>query len=186
MPAIVHDGMSRPKAEPTVPFSPNVNYTLSVVDSTEESIKVAATVSENPGTFAVAGTLTTGSAVVTGATGAFTAVRPGFAVTGTGIPGGTTVLAATGDEVTLSANATATGSQTLTFDPPAVNTTAFVLKLRVVKIGSSVRYDMQLYDYDGTLGNQEATEANATTVSTVGTFSKNYDRLYNNLSIVAE
>lgn len=71
------------------------------------------------GVFQAVGTLTSGNPTVTFAT-VIAAIGPGVSVSGTGIPAGTTVLSAL--EVggvwtaTLSANATASGAQTLTFD----------------------------------------------------------------------
>jgi hypothetical protein len=61
-----------------------------------------------------AGTLTTGSASVTGTSGT-TGLVAGASVNGTGIPSGTTILAVDSSTViTLSANATSTGSANLT------------------------------------------------------------------------
>ena len=71
------------------------------------------------GVFQAVGTLTSGSPTVTFAS-VIAAIGPGVSVSGTGIPAGTTVVSAL--EVggvwtaTLSANATASGAQTLTFD----------------------------------------------------------------------
>jgi len=71
------------------------------------------------GVFTASGTTTSGSPTVTFAT-TIAAIGAGVSVTGTGIPSGTTVLSAL--EVagvwtaTLSANATASGTVTLTFD----------------------------------------------------------------------
>ena len=65
-------------------------------------------------TFVFTGTLTSGSATVTGI-GSMTGLVAGEDITGTGIPAGTTILAVSSstDNITLSANATATGSQSL-------------------------------------------------------------------------
>ena len=60
------------------------------------------------------GTLATGSSLVTGLTGT-TGLFAGENVSGTGIPAGTTIKAVNGStSITLSANATVTGSQSLT------------------------------------------------------------------------
>jgi hypothetical protein len=71
------------------------------------------------GVFDAVGTTTSGSPTVTFAT-TYAAMGAGLTVTGTGIPSGTTVVSALEVAgvwtVTLSANATATGSRTLTFD----------------------------------------------------------------------
>lgn len=61
----------------------------------------------------IAGSTTSGSDAFTVTSGA--GIHIGDAVTGTGIPGGTTVLTLSGTSGTLSANATATGTPTLTF-----------------------------------------------------------------------
>lgn len=61
------------------------------------------------------GTLSNGSAVVTGITNTIN-ISPGLAVSGTGIPANTTVLSVdSATQITLSANATATGAQSLTY-----------------------------------------------------------------------
>jgi hypothetical protein len=71
------------------------------------------------GVFTATGTTTSGSPTVTFAT-VVAAIGAGLTVTGSGIPAGTTVLSALEVAgvwtVTLSANATASGSRTLTFD----------------------------------------------------------------------
>ena len=71
------------------------------------------------GVFAATGTLTNGSPTVTFST-TIVAIGPGVSVSGTGIPANTTVVSAltVGGvwTVTLSANATASGAQVLTFD----------------------------------------------------------------------
>lgn len=80
------------------------------------------TLTSSPSTNATTGTLTNGAASVTSIT--TTNVRVGDRVTGTGIASGTTTVssittedASNGGTLVLSANSTATGSQTLTFTP---------------------------------------------------------------------
>ena len=69
-------------------------------------------------TFVFSGTLVNGSATVTGISGingvsAAPTLVVGDTIAGTGIPAGTTILSVSGSSIKLSANATATGSQTL-------------------------------------------------------------------------
>lgn len=73
-----------------------------------------------PGTTVLDGVTTNASPTLTSATAAFTAADVGRTVSGTGIPGGTTILTVTnGTTVTMSANATATGSSlTVTIGRP--------------------------------------------------------------------
>ena len=72
--------------------------------------------------FAFTGTLTSGSASVTGVSST-TGLSIGQDVTGTGIPAGTTILTINGltATITLSANATASGSENLTSTAPPVS-----------------------------------------------------------------
>ena len=74
--------------------------------------------------FAFTGTLTSGSAVVTGVSRS-TGLNVGQDVTGTGIPAGTTILTINNltGTLTLSANATASGSQSLIATAPPVTFT---------------------------------------------------------------
>lgn len=106
----------------------------------------------NPGTFEVANSVTTnGSATVTTANNGFLHVRIGDPVTGTGISGGTTVAAkASNNSITLSANATASGTVTLTFDPPEVTPTVFALKVVYQSSNSSFVVQPTIYVFDGT------------------------------------
>ena len=65
-------------------------------------------------TFSATGVLTSGSTNVTGVSPT-TGIQIGMALSGTGIPAGTTVANLVGTTLTLSVNATANGSQALTF-----------------------------------------------------------------------
>ena len=69
--------------------------------------------------FVFAGTLTSGSASVTGISN-LTGLSAGDTITGTGIPAGTTILTVSSSTstITLSANATVSGSQSLTSTNP--------------------------------------------------------------------
>lgn len=78
--------------------------------TTYAALKTAITITQT-------GTLTSGSAVVTGLTDTAD-MRTGAKVEGTGVPAATTILTVdSGTQITLSANATATGSNALTFFP---------------------------------------------------------------------
>ena len=74
--------------------------------------------------FLFTGTLTTGSASATGVSST-TGLVAGQVVTGTGIPDGTTILAVNSSTatITLSANATVSGSQSLTAAVPVIQNT---------------------------------------------------------------
>ncbi len=63
------------------------------------------------------GTTTNGSAVITGVS-SLSGVSAGAAISGTGIPGGTTVVSSGSGQIKMSANATASGSVTLTIADP--------------------------------------------------------------------
>jgi prepilin-type N-terminal cleavage/methylation domain-containing protein len=65
-------------------------------------------------------TTTSGSTTVSLSSGGFTDVLTGMNVTGTGIAIGTTVKAVSGNRLTLSVSATASGSVTLTFGQPFI------------------------------------------------------------------
>jgi subtilisin-like proprotein convertase family protein len=86
--------------------------------------------------FVFTGTLTTGSATVTGISNT-TGLTIGQDVTGTGIPSGTTILTINGltATVTLSANATASGSQSLTATVPPVSFTMGTANSSVPVVG---------------------------------------------------
>jgi hypothetical protein len=76
--------------------------------------------------FTVNGTTTNGSPNVS-TTGSFSNVAPGMPVTGNGIPSGTTVLSVNSTtSIKLSANATASGTSTLTFTPSIPGTSVSV------------------------------------------------------------
>ncbi len=112
--------MSDQTAKTTVYYTPDVGNFISLYDPTlaawimvsfnETSIKL---------TDSQAGATTNGSANVTGLTDT-SGLAVGMEVTGTGIAGGTTIAAIpSATTITLSANATATGTPTLTFKAPA-------------------------------------------------------------------
>jgi len=96
-----------------------------------------------------AGSTVNGSAVVT-LTSSNTAIQVGQIVTGTGIPTGTYVLAIYGTALTLSQNATASGSTTLTFTTSYPGTTVsgavFVDGYYVVGTPAGLLYNSNVED----------------------------------------
>jgi hypothetical protein len=103
----------------TVTGVTGVTVTNGVVNASSVKDFLLTLTNATPSSVAV-GTTTNASAAVTGMTAAQTAlISPGQLVSGTGIAGGTTVLAVNpGVGVTLSANATTTGTLVaLTFSP---------------------------------------------------------------------
>jgi hypothetical protein len=116
----------------------------------------------NPPTFTVANAVTTnGSATVTTTGNGFLYVRVGDPVAGTGIAGGSTVAAkASNNSITLSANATASGTVTLTFDPPAVTPTVFAIKVLYRSSSANFTVVPIIYVFDGT-NPGTVTESNA-------------------------
>ncbi|OKH14867.1 hypothetical protein NIES592_08295 [Fischerella major NIES-592] len=119
--------------------------------------------STDPPSFTVANSTTTsGSNQVTTTNNGFSNVKVGDVVTGTGIPASTTVTAkANNNTITLNNNATASGTVTLTFDPPAVTPTLYAVKITHSKAGSVFGLNVALYTYDGSLGGTAGTAANA-------------------------
>lgn len=123
-----------------------------------------------PTTFTVAAcSLTSSSAIITTATAnGFANVRLGDVVTvsgGTGtLPTNPTVTAINSStSITISANATATGTAVLQFAPPAISPTVWGIRLLYQKSGSVITIRPTLYLYDGTLGSTVGTPTNATT-----------------------
>jgi hypothetical protein len=159
--------------------------------STEESFFIPVTLaSTDPPSFTVANSTTTsGSPTVTTTNNGFQSVQVGDVVTGTGIAASTTVTAkANNNTITLSNNATASGTVTLTFDPPAVTPTMYALKVSHTKAGSVFGLAVTLYTYDGTLGGVVGTAVNATkTIKLTSTDGQpvqiNTDSFLNNLRV---
>ncbi|MBO3459941.1 hypothetical protein G7B40_040150 [Aetokthonos hydrillicola Thurmond2011] len=119
--------------------------------------------STDPPAFTVSSSTTTsGSNTVTTTNNGFSGVKVGDVVTGTGIAASTTVTAKTDNNtITLNNNATASGTVTLTFDPPAVTPTLYALKVTHTKAGSVLGLNVTLYTYSGTLGGTAGTATNA-------------------------
>ncbi len=103
----------------------------------EKSIKISDTQT---------GTLTSGSPTVTGLPDT-TQLAVGMGVSGTGIAGGTTIQSVdSGTQITLSANATASGAQSLTLVVPALKN----FDLFAYYTGSDVKLKMVLWTNDST------------------------------------
>lgn len=93
-----------------------------------------------PTSVTLTGSLTNGSAIVTGMTGALQ-LYAGLSVSGTGIPGATTINSVDSDsQITLSANATATTSSSLTFTGTA-NLLALFPSPRITAVTASMAFD---------------------------------------------
>jgi hypothetical protein len=112
-------------------------------------------------------------------------------LSGTGIPGGATVLSKTtnNNSITMSANATASGTITLTVDPPSGTPTVFAFKVTFSKANSSITLIPQLFIYDGSLGSvTAASTANASkTIDLIdrngGSFSIDLDSFLTNFRV---
>jgi hypothetical protein len=161
--------LTRPKSSVTNPqnTSLSVGSVVETDNATEESFFIPVTSgSVDPPSFTVLScTTTTSSAVVTTTGNEFLNVREGDVVTGTGIAATTTVLTKTNNNsITLSQNATASGTVTLTFDPPAVTPTVYGLRVRHLKAGTSFGLTVDLMIYDGSLRGTAGTANNATKI----------------------
>lgn len=161
--------VNRPKLNPTNSYDISLatGSTAEVDSLSEESFYIPIrTGSIDPDSFTVAScTTTNNSTTVTTTSNGFLNVKVGDAVTGTGIAGGTTVSAkASNTSITLSANATASGTVTLTFDPPSLQATLVAVKVKMVKSGDAQKLtpSVTLYVYDGSLGSTAGTDSNAT------------------------
>lgn len=167
--AINLDNLTRPKATTTDTVTAALTVASAVeVDSTEEShfipIRLGAT---DPSSFTVSSVATTnGSATLTTTGNGFANVKVGDSLSGTGIAGGATVSAkASNTSLTMSANATATGSITLTVDPPSGTPTVLALKVVYSESGNILSFKPYLYVYDGSLApGVNGSDANYTTV----------------------
>lgn len=174
--------LNRPAAAQTNAITPSLDIgTPTEVDTTEEeSIFIPFNLqSVDPASFTVAScTTTNASTTVTATGGVFNTagghgkgVKVGDAVSGTGIAGGTTVatVATNGNSITLSQAATASGTVTLTFDPPSLSEVGvYALKIKHSKDANkstSFQLDVTLYKYDGSLRGTAPTENNATSSS---------------------
>jgi hypothetical protein len=125
--------------------------------------------STDPPSFTVVSCTTiSGNTSVTTINNGFQGVKVGDVVTGTGIAASSTVTAkANSNTITLNNNATASGTVTLTFDPPAVVPTLYALKVIHTKAGSVFGLNVTLYTYDGSLGGTPGTVVNASKTITL-------------------
>lgn len=159
--------LSRPKLNTVNNISPT--FTVGTVVETdtaqEESFFIPINMgSQDPPSFTVTSSVTTNASnSITTTNNGFENVKVGDLVTGTGIPVSTTVSAKNNSNtITISNNATASGTVTLTFDPPAFVPSIYALKVTHSKSGSLINLSVNLYSYDGSLGGTPGTSANAT------------------------
>lgn len=187
--AITLDGMMRPRASQKTAFSPALTAGTPIETDTggEESFFFPVNITANPTSFTVANcTTTNGETAVTAAAGSFSFVRAGNPVSGTGIDTDTTVAAVApdGSSITLSQAAIASGTVTLTFDPPALTATVFGVRVKILKQDSTVRLQATLHAFDGSLGGTAGTPATATKSSaTPLTESVDLDAFYLNIQV---
>ena len=115
-PLLVGDGVTGPgipSGTTILSVNTNATITLSAAATSGGSQSLTATAPQNTATVGFTGTLTMGSASVTGI-GSTTGLVAGDSVTGAGIPSGTTILTVNSSTtITLSARATSSGPQTL-------------------------------------------------------------------------
>lgn len=144
---------TRTKSSITNPLVVGIDaITPSYNDSTDSIIYRYAFNDLNPPSFTVA-TCTTVNAsptVTTAVANGFASVKPGDAITGTGIPAATTVLSVeSATSLTLSANATAAGTVTLTIDPPQFDATLLAMQLEFSLSGSTLSVTATFRNYSG-------------------------------------
>jgi hypothetical protein len=163
--------LTRPKSATTNAQNTSLSVSTAKIietdSATEESFFIPITSgSIDPPSFAVAScTTTNASATVTTTGNGFSTVRVGDVVTGAGIvtSPATTVSAKTNNNsITLSQNANASGTATLTFDPPAITPTVYALRIRHSKAGTTFGLAIDLMTYDGSLSGIDGSPANAT------------------------
>ena len=163
--------LTRPKLSVTNAQNTSLSVSTAKIvetdNATEESFFIPITSgSIDPPSFTVAScTTSSSSAIVTTTGNEFLSVRVGDVVTGTGIVASpaTTVSAKTNNNsITLSQNASAAGTVTLTFDPPAITPTVYALRVRHSKAGTTFGLAIDLMTYDGSLSGTDGTAINAT------------------------
>ena len=171
MPIILE--LTRPKSSVTNAQNTSLSVSTAKIvetdNATEESFFIPITLTSgsiDPPSFTVAScTTSSSSAIVTTTGNGFSSVRVGDVVTGTGIvtSPATTVSAKTNNNsITLSQNASAAGTVTLTFDPPAITPTVYALRVRHSKAGTTFGLAIDLMTYDGSLSGTDGTAINAT------------------------
>ncbi len=191
--AITLDGLSRPKAA----TEQTLSLTLFIGTATEydavgngrEGVFTPFKLSNiDPSQFAVTScTTTSGSARITTGGSAFSNVFVGDPVSGTGIPANSTVIAKIdGGTIDISANATASGTVTLNFDPAALDPTLFALGTDIIKQGSNLVVKVTAYQYDGSLKGAAGTDTNATSTRELGSFTINADEFLSNCRVARQ
>ena len=162
--------LTRPKASVTNAQSTQLSVsTAKIVETdstTEESFFIPIQLgSQDPPSFTVTScTTTNASATVTTTGNGFLNVKAGDVVTGTNIVSSpsTTVSAKTNNNsIILNQNANASGTATLTFDPPAIIPTVYALRVRHLKAGSTFGLTVDLMTYGGSLGGIDGSVSNA-------------------------
>ena len=117
------------------------------------------------------GVSTSGSAVYTSASAAFTSIQLGTSITGTNIPAGTTISAVnSASSVTLSANATASGTG-LSFTTNTPLSDAFVVK---VNASGTVQYSTYLGGNGDDVGRAIAVDSSGNAYVTGSTLSTDF------------
>ncbi|MEH1786891.1 MAG: hypothetical protein V7L23_15260 [Nostoc sp.] len=152
----------------TVNASPTIIEPLSPVevDQTDSIFfPVASAAPIDPPAFTIAATTATGNVSVS-TSASFAGVRVGDVVTGTGIATDqpvTVVAVVSNTVIHLSEAATASGTVTLTFNPPAVTATYYGIELQHTYSGSIVTLSaIVLHKFDGTLGGTAGLPSNST------------------------
>lgn len=182
---------NRDRLAPTTTVSNSLTVGTPVETNTanERSVFFPFEMTKDPASFTVAScTTTNGDATVTTTGGGFAEVRAGDAITGTGIPTSTTVLsvAVGNNSLELSANATASGTVTLTVDPPSLTATVCAVKVIFAVNGKAIVPTCQFYSYNGTLEDTEGDETNYTSLSSLlvsPPISINIDDFLNNIRV---
>ena len=167
-------GMERPKAE----VLNTLNVTLAVGTPVETDTSGQKSVffpinitGQNPPSFDVADCTITNTSTTVTTSNSFSKVRVGDTVTGTGIPASTTVASIESEtSLTLDQAATASGTETLTFDPEAIPAaTLYGLNVKYEVKNSNLGLLFSLMTYDGSLGSTLGDDSNATHVDALKT-----------------
>lgn len=159
--------LTRPKASVTNAQSTQLSVsTAKIVETdstTEESFFIPIQLgSQDPPSFTVTScTTTNASATVTTTGNGFLNVKVGDVVTGANIASSTVSVKTNNNSIILNQNANASGTATLTFDPPAIIPTVYALRVRHLKTGSTFGLTVDLMTYDGSLGGIDGSVSNA-------------------------
>jgi len=171
--------MTRPKSVTTNSLSASVVVaSVTEVDTGgEESFFIPITLgATDPASFTVASVTTTNSSpTITTTGGGFASVKVGDALSGTGITSrAVQSKSADNNTITMDGNASASGTITLTVDPPSGTPALAAIKVQLSKSGSSLTLVPTLYLYDGSLGSVTAASSSnaAKTIRLVGTLNE--------------